>query len=444
MISDYNAIKFWLYEFYGIQKIKDQALLEGSNFSLINVPHSEEVVKAIITRLYLIKKYEIAEKKLITNILIHGLSRDVLKLTNEELLALREIVANPNIKLKDIANKLKVSISKAHRLVKRLRQKTKFRKFVQVDYTIFKLRHYVVYFQIFEDMIDYVEILKKIPFLITINTDTYALCPEIREGWMTLLWPSHRDSIKFFFNWIRRFKTELGVFERYKIFDLKAIGFNINMELFDGQNWQFWPDIHTISSLNFIRKHENLISPPNLLRYSFKPIRFKKTDLLMISVIGGNIEKQYKDAIENLRSLGINIGKKEFNDIKKKLLMNSKVYTLVPFNNLADSLMLFIDANPEHLSVLQKYFMLFPSSWIGISDTGMLAFIELPRGDALDTLQVILNVLSEITNRVNFVIRYANRGSRAISEAARFWNEKEQKWEIDYDWLLQLISQKHK
>jgi len=414
---------------------KEPPLREFTYFTIdpYHLPVNREIYYALINRVRMIKKYNIQNKEGIKRLILTAFYQRV-RIKPKELEFLKVIVDNPKKRPTQIAKILNVSKATAVRFYKRLREKFKLRFFWIPDVTIFKLKHFVYYFETKRDKLMMLRNTLSIPFLTTINIDTLSIGDEIR-GWATFWIPNQQRILSEFNKWIIDIYRVPRLVNDWELYEILGMGSGSNLSLFDGREWVIDEGAWALGLPNFMRGFLEVLPEPKIHYYKQKSIKFDKIDWLIFDILG----RDYKTPLKKVKEILSNFGsERHISDIylrKRRLEKYLPCYASFGNLGLEESLFLMIDCDSDQKNLLIRVFSQFPMYWIAPHRDGLLVFIELPKGKSL-SFAYLLDSMREEFYDLKIISRMGNLGINPKINLINYWNEKRQYWEVAKDMFV--------
>lgn len=401
-------------------------LYKHTNVNILNLPPNPNLYYKLKSRLNTILRYNLKDKDLIKRIILSAITRYE-TLRPRELAVLKSISENPNMRLREIAEKHNITITGASKIVRRLKEKTGLRFIIYPNYGLFKLKHFLYYFRVKEENVSTLKKLLKSPWLISFNLSTISTS-DIVYGWASFIIPNQKQVINDFI----RFTVALrNVVEKWERIEISGMATGLNLNFYDGERWYFDEVSWTFWLLNQIKETPELFPRANVVHYSNTPMNFTRPDFLIFSRLLVDANVTIYTLKEILGRLGYSRSTSYINSIRKKIFSLIPKCIMIDGLGLRDMLVLFIQtADPEKLDILYRFFSQFPLYVVYTSPTGIYAAIFLPEGKSL-SFYYMFELLKREFEEVIMIPIFRNIGS-GFSEAhlVRMWDEKRQIWDV--------------
>lgn len=395
----------------------------------------------IIQRLKGIKRYKIRDANLIIN-LFSDLFREKPKVTLEHMNILKIIVSNPLISYKDLAFKMKISKPTAKRKFTEVSEWFKIHFASFLNPFCIKMKRFFLYFVVEKDKVSILKNKIDTPFTMNINTDVFTEIRGLISGWAVFYIPNNKSVINKFKKFIISLYQK-HIISYFDLYEQKAITYGVNLDFYDGTNWYF-DSLKMVYSFNFLKENCNLYSPPDFLYYKHCSFNFalKQKDLTMLFLLMNKARMTLSEIRETMLRLGYDVTIQEISR-KRKIFFNTALKPYARLNNigLTSSILIILDFPEDEIdslsNIISRFFgNFFPLYFMTLTNSGIIAFLEVPPDKLDETVFRIKVLLDRICDNIKIIIRYYNIGSKGLLETVPFWNERKQRWDVPKNLFL--------
>jgi DNA-binding Lrp family transcriptional regulator len=380
----------------------------------------------IVERLKFLKRYRINSPREIVRILTWGLfATDTIKRSDRKYLV--AFVENTGKPFTQIASGLAVSPGSAYEAYRRLRRKIQLRYGAFVNYPLFKLRHYILFFKPDEDF--QVSSLQR-EFALTVNRDVYT-----DWMWATFLVPDQERTQKEFADGVRSLSR--NAFAEHSLHEVMSYGKSYNLSLFDGQKWVCAEEALAVGTLRFSEQTtDDAVGEPPLfdLTYASEPARFDDTDFILAFLKFGNARMRNAELRSVLRGYGHSLSWGAVSHRVSRLLRLNAFVPAPNFSGLGLTVAstYAVECDDTVTRTLRRALPHFPEcAALCRTDRGVVFMVRAPP-DAMPTIgYMIYGALRDRAKRVILAVRLENMGSKNPISLHSHWNAEKQYWVFD-------------
>jgi DNA-binding Lrp family transcriptional regulator len=380
----------------------------------------------ILERLKFLKRYRINSPREIVRILTWGLfATDSIKRSDRKYLV--AFVENAGKPLTRIASALTVSPGSAYEAYRRLRRRIQLRYVAFMNYPLFKLRHYILFFKPDEDF-DVSTLLRE--FTLTVNRDVYT-----DWAWATFLVPDQERTLKEFTNGLRSLSH--SAFAEYSLHGVTSYGKSYNLSLFDGQKWVCAEEALAVGALRFSEQTtDDMVGEPPFfdLTYASEPTKFDDVDFILAFLKFGNARMRNAEMRSVLRSYGHNLSWGVVSHRVSRLLGLNAFMPVPNFSGLGLTVAstYAVECDDIVTRALRRALPHFPEcAAMCRTDKGIVFMVRAPP-DAMPTIAYMIDgALRDRAERVILAIRLENMGTKNPISLHSHWNADRQYWVFD-------------
>ncbi|WXG44540.1 MAG: hypothetical protein WED04_10995 [Promethearchaeati archaeon SRVP18_Atabeyarchaeia-1] len=397
--------------------------LKGDLGAILFDPFQTPAVRRdmILLRMKFLKKYHIENPHEIIRVLTWGFfTTKRLNLSDRRYLV--EFIENPSRTFTWFASRLAVSTSSVFEAYYRLRDRIQFRFGNILNYPLFKLKHFIVFFKPNEDFEG--SILSR-EFTLTINKDTLG-----EWMWASFVVPSQTRTLREFRDGLKSLSYQ--VFDDHRLYEIRSIGISCNLSMFDGERWMPSEDALGVGSFRFAEREEGIVPRLNETMYGDKPIKFDAIDFIISCLRYGNARERNSGIRSILKQHGYNLSSVT---ISKRLTSLNRAGVFIPSFGFAGlgltaSLTFAVECDDRVVETLYHVFPQFPHCMASRTDRGAIFMIRAPSESAPAISYLIQSSLRDRADRLIVTNRLENIGAAIPESLYKYWNKDKQYWEF--------------
>jgi DNA-binding Lrp family transcriptional regulator len=391
-------------------------------------PHETPIYRRdqIVERLKFLKRYRINSPREIVRILTWGLfATDTIRSSDRKYLV--AFVENAGRPFTQIAKGLGVSSGSAYEAYHRLKSKIQLRYGAFVNYPLFKLRHYILFFKPEENF--EVSTLQR-DFTLAVNRDVYT-----DWMWATFLVPNQERTLKEFADGVRSLSH--SAFTEHSLHEVKSYGKSYNLSLFDGQRWVCAEEALAVGALRFSEQTtDDLVGEPPLfdLIYGSEAIRFDDVDFVLACLKFADARIRNSELRSALRIYGHKLSWGAISHRVSRLVELNAFMPVPNFSGLGLTVAstYAVECDDIVSRALCRALPNFPEcAAVCRTDKGAVFMVKAPP-DAMPTIAYMIDgALRERASRVILAIRLENIGTKSPISLHSHWNVDKQYWAFE-------------
>jgi DNA-binding Lrp family transcriptional regulator len=407
-------------------------------FDPFGTPVNRSLREALVSRLNSVKKYDIRRPEVVRRTLITCLYTHEEKSYTRQKKYLDAFMRNPGKGFKEIAEQLGVTPQAAYKAYHHLQRTGMVMLNGYLNYPMFKLRHFVVFFTPMREYMGKNDFLKRVlfdsaPFALGLNLD-------VHEGSSSASYviPNQKEQLHEFKSNLYQLKGEL--FREIEVRELRSYSTGSNLEFFDGKRWFFDPQLWVYGFFEFAQENKELLRKPIVIRYSDEAMRFDRRDFLIASMLQSNLLSSHLEISELLKQYGYSLSRASVSRRIERLLSptsiqgngenerQSAVYPTMTYQGLGlKSLSTYlIECRPELVEEIHYAVGYLPYYFLYTTDKGALLVIKSALED-VSNINYVIRGINEISI-VAYSNRFENIGTRTVNLLHDKWDEANQKW----------------
>jgi DNA-binding Lrp family transcriptional regulator len=392
-----------------------------ATFSPYTIPSDQKDM--ILAKLEFMKKHNIERPTEIVRLLTQLLSKNE-KIGSSYTKYLDEFTANPDKPFKWYAGRLKVGESSVTRAYKKLRKSIDLRFGFYTNYPIFRLKHFVLYFQ--SDGCFQSSMLSKREFTRTLNYDTFG-----EWMWASFLVPDQVRILKEFKDSLARFAKE--VLRDHHLYEVNSIGKHNNFSMFDGEKWVSNKEAFGIGALELAEANERILPRMKEFSYSDSSIKFDQVDFILAFLALANGHLKSSELRQVLKENGC--GDLSPVTIQKRfaaLRHKRAFFSICSFSGLGLTFAwpFAAECDERTLETLYHLFPMFPECWAYRTDKGVVGMILGPAEMASGISYVLQGIKGKV-DKLLVTSRFSNIGTRSQLDLYKYWDAKKQYWDFE-------------
>jgi DNA-binding Lrp family transcriptional regulator len=419
----YELLSLFFAKCDGLVSSSEVEVLMGDTIGIPFDPYVTPVVRreSILIRLKFLKKYHIDNPKEIIRVLTWGLfATDKIGQPDRKYLA--KFVENPDKSFAWFAKDLGVSTSSVFDAYRRLRDKIQFRFNCVLNYPLFKLRHFVVFFKPNEE---FRSSMVTREFSLTVNKDTLG-----EWMWASFVVPNQTRIMREFIDSVK--KLSYQVFDDHRLYEVKSYGRSINLSMFDGEKWMPSEDALGVGSFKFAERAEGILPRLNESIYGEKPVKFDAIDFIIACLKYGNARERTSEIRSVLTQYGYRLSPVT---ISKRLTSLNRAGVFIPTFGFAGlgliaALAFIVECEDRVRETLYHVFPQFPDCIASRTDKGVMFMVRSTSESAPAISYLVQSSLVDRADRVIVTNRIENMGTRIPMLFYEHWNKEKQYWEF--------------
>ncbi|WXG46597.1 MAG: winged helix-turn-helix domain-containing protein [Candidatus Atabeyarchaeum deiterrae] len=407
-------------------------------FDPFTAPATRNIRDALISRLTSIRKYRITKPEVVRRTLITCLAPEGRRIRTKQKLYLDTFMKNPGSSYTEIAKQLGFSPQAVSHASNSLQKSSLLRFYGYINYPMFKLRHFIVFFNILEEYRGKDEYLRRLlfdnlPFALNLNSDVYE-----GSSWASFVIPNHSKELNEFKESLNELKGE--VFRDINLVELKSFSTGSNLEFFDGRSWFFDPQLWAYGFFEFIRENKEISRKAAEFHYSAEPLVFDRKDFLIAAICATDPLISHSEIKKRLTQFGYGISRPTVTRKINRLMSAENqslngggekqpaIYPYMTYWGLGlDNLNAYlIECDEEQVEELRYAVGYLPYYFLYRTDRGVLLFIKSAASEAAK-INYMIKGINEITV-VASSNRFENIGGRSLIHLYEKWNDSRQQW----------------
>jgi DNA-binding Lrp family transcriptional regulator len=409
-----------------------------SYFDPFATPVNQSLREALVSRLNSIRKYDIRRPEVVRRTLITCLYAQEEKSYTKQKKYLDAFMRNPGRGFREIAEQLGVTTQATYKAYHHLLRTGMIMFNGYLNYPMFKLRHFILFFTPMREYKEKTEYLRKVlfesvPFALGLNLDVHE-----GSSWGSYVIPDQKEQLHEFKNSLRQLKGEL--FEEIELRELRSYSTGSNLEFFDGKRWFFDPQLWAYGFFEFARENKELLRKPTVIRYADQAMRFDRKDILIAEMLHSNAFSSHIEITKLLKQYGYALSRasvtrrierllapmfsQENDENERQTAVNpSMTYQGLGLKSLSAYL---IECRPELVEEIHYAVGYLPYYYLYTTDKGVLLFIKSALDD-VGSINYVIRGIREISI-IAYSNRFENTGTRNMTHLHDRWDEQNQKW----------------
>lgn len=428
-------------------KLKQEQIMTNSSlmkrlaltyFDPFTAPTARNLREALISRLASIRKYKITNPEVVRRTLITCFYSEKTTIRTRQKAYLDAFMKNPGRSYTEIAKKLGFSPQAVSHASNSLQKASLFRYYGYINYPLFKLRHFVVFFNSLEEYRGDNEFLRKLffdnlPFTLSLNSDVYE-----GSSWVSFVIPDQARELNEFKRSLNSLRGE--VFREANVAELRSFSTGSNLEFFDGRSWFFDPQLWAYGFFEFIRENKEILRKATELHYSSESIVFDRMDFLISATLAANPLVSHNEIKKQLAQFGYEVSRPTITRKVRRLVPAesesgngeaTRLPAVCPYITYwglgLDNLnMYLIESKEEQVEELCYAVGYLPYYFLYRTDKGVLLSVKSSASEAAK-----VNYMMKAINEIRIVSssnRFENVGGRSLVHLYEKWNENKQQW----------------
>nr|MDO8100571.1 hypothetical protein [Candidatus Njordarchaeota archaeon] len=335
-----------------------------------------------------------------------------------------EFNENPGKPFKWYADRLNVSLSSVTRAYQRLEKTTEFRFNSGVNYPLFRLKHFALFFKPDESF--KISMLSTRGFALTLNYDAFG-----EWKWASFLVPNQDRTLKEFKHGLAGFASE--VLRDHRLYEIKSIGKHCNLSMFDGERWWFSEESFGLGVFEHVEANKEVLPRLEEFKYGDKPIRFDQIDFLLSLEAASDYLAKSSKLARILREYGYcDLSRLNISNRLAALKRNGFFFPCCYFSGLGlNSMFVFAaECDDKTLETFYHVFPMLPDVWAYRTDKGVVCALMIPVGMA-PAISYVLEGLRDEVDDLIVTSRFGNIGTRGRSDLCKYWNAEKQCWHFE-------------